>query len=201
MKQEYKQKLLVVYNIICDSIDHESGFEQPTLYFSHREFKKHLKTFKKRVSYERIISLGSQFANAVYINPTVRYWRENEGIIEYKNIRRGYSDYLHSLIHELVHYYFPRLEHGFEFEQKIGKLFKMIPSNEVYSRGSLEKECYMLHKETVYILCPECTCHIELCYDEIKDGVCTCRDAEHPCNYCADPANLIPNDVKKNYSW
>jgi len=119
MKQEYKQKLLTAYNIICDSIDdiglishNLKGLDhpRPRLYFSHIEYKKYLKTYKITAELpDGQIPYGVCFpgAGAIYVNSTVRLrTHENERVTKYENIKRGYSDYLRILIHELVHYCF-----------------------------------------------------------------------------------------------
>jgi hypothetical protein len=142
------------------------------LYFSRKEYEKHLEAFKETggwVSKPVETSVYGEMvwgAKAIYVNTTnCVYMCENEHNIKCENVVRGYSDYLYILIHELVHWYFPELEHGFKFEQKIGEIFKMIPIKEVYSDKVLPNQ------EVICILCPTCTCITRFYCDREKGKV------------------------------
>jgi hypothetical protein len=77
MKIEYKKKLLVVFDTICYNLESTIGWHiRPTLYFSYKEYEKHLKAFEeggglidkpaKETPYGEIV----WNAKAIYVNPT-----------------------------------------------------------------------------------------------------------------------------------
>jgi hypothetical protein len=190
MKQEYKQKLLVAYDTINHNL-RDLNYPQPTLFFNHKAFKEHVKRHMGMTYMTRYYSIkekptGICDAGAIYVNPEANFcWY----------ITRGYSDYLYVLIHKLTHYYYPQLEHGFKFEQRIGKLFKMIPEDKIYT--DLPPWPRVVN-EMMYLPCPECMCLVRVHWE---DGAYVFVDSVTECDYCSDPYNLKqPHPQKENSS-
>src|SRR5215469_2534277 len=117
MKQEYKQKLLAAYDIINHNL-RDLNYPKPTLFFNYRAFKEHVKGHMGMAYMTRYYSINvpatgiCDASGAIYINPKAT---------AYRYLKRGYSDYLYCLSHELAHHYYPELEHGSKFEREAAK--------------------------------------------------------------------------------
>jgi hypothetical protein len=67
--------------------------------------------------------------------------KEYKGVEVHKH-KATYRDILHTLVHELVHYRFAYMRHGFKYEQRIKVILKgrTFPQQHVHLMGTLPKK-------------------------------------------------------------
>jgi hypothetical protein len=117
MDQDQKVRLVKQYSVKYSKQIGILDVEIPELYFDAQEFKTKI--------HESIIKRGIELENDVldtgYFKGIYGHCGRRYGRFLYVNIGRFNDDDIHNsnlrrlLIHELVHYRFPRLQHGHEF--------------------------------------------------------------------------------------
>lgn len=118
-KKEHIRKLLMAYSILMSL----NGSPPPDIFFSRKQFNKRLKQFEvkphfgvKELDSPNYLLHGccSHEAKAIFVSVRIREIKRGERVVKAR-----FSDRLNTLAHELVHWYFPDMEHGLEFEKRV----------------------------------------------------------------------------------
>jgi len=149
MKEKSKERLYADLIKYCDQIGILPE-ETPRLILDRQEYNALRKSTGYRgVRHNRYGECNHQ-VRTIFVNARqthyqrVRYMtkigRKRTGIISrWKNVKATYPNKLNTLVHELVHYRFPSMPHGWAFENRIKEVLKgtAFPKKHISVQGTL----------------------------------------------------------------
>jgi hypothetical protein len=107
--------------------------ETPTLYLDKQDYSALRKAGGSRAVRDNRYGECNREQRAIFVNSRTREYQIKQYLTEIGSKRTGirahlsyvkpsYRHYLHTLVHELVHYRFESISHGFKFEKRIKEI-------------------------------------------------------------------------------
>jgi hypothetical protein len=132
MKTRDRERLYTDMLRYCDQIGILKE-ETPTLYLDKQEYSALRKAGGSRAVRDNRYGECNREQRAIFINSRTREYQIKQYLTEIGSKRTGirahlryvkptYRHYLHTLVHELVHYRFDSMPHGFKFDKRIKEI-------------------------------------------------------------------------------